>query len=112
MNIERLKVMATQSMDSTSTTSTEPYDAPEDEPVDIFAVLEINPITHDVDVLHLTRDKNEAKVFILDHVKDLEKGDYKRQLVIESENRIELFVRGLIYGKTLNKVFKICKYSY
>jgi hypothetical protein len=115
MNIERIREIAKQSMDiSTSTTSTDSYDSPEDEPIDIFAVLEISPITHDVKVLHLTRDQNQARCFLLDYIKDIEKENYncKRQLVIENEDRIELFVRGIIYGKTLNKVFKICKYSH
>jgi len=112
MNIEIIKEIAKQSIDTTSTYSSESYDGPEDDKIDLYCVLETDPVTYESHVLYISRDIDQARCYLLCYIKDIEKGDFKKQFCYEPEDRVEYYQKGMFYGKTLKKIFKICKHEH
>jgi len=79
----------------------------------VYCVNEVDPISHDSKILYMSYDADACRCYLLEHLQDIEPtGDFKRQVVVTSDDRFELYIRGFFYGKSLSKVYKINSFEY
>lgn len=83
----------------------------------MYIVTKLNIDTHTVEIVHveLNDDENAHLCALNELMSDItlikENQDVENQIVIEDNNRFEVFQRGYITGKTLKYVYEITRYN-
>jgi len=78
----------------------------------IFCLIETHVQNNSSQVLYMSHNPDNCRCYLLDHLNDIEEGDLQRQICVEKDETFNLFVRGFFFGKTLDRVYRICEYEY